>query len=231
MPASMKTEFPTWSFRHAERAAAAHALGAKLAHDLGTPLNVILGRASLIADDPEAAPEVQNHADVIAKQARALHELINGFIGAVRRPYEGTTGSHLPLAPILEAAAREAAPLAAERGVSIEVAAASGSARLEPLLAVHAVSAVLAHAVALADGSVTLTADVAEVARPQARRCAPGLYGRFIIEARPVAGSDAANDPTLALAAAEGALRVLGGYLAVESPSDRVRYEACVPTR
>lgn len=220
----------TWSIRRAERASAAHALGARLAHDLGTPLNVILGRASLIADDPEAPEELRKHAEVITKQVRALHGHVNAFIGAVRATYEDLPRAHTELAPIAEAASREVEGLAGERRTEVVVDdRASGSARLEPQLAIHAVSAALAHAITLATGPVHLTTDVVEVTRPQARRCAPGRYGRFVIEA-PVAGS-AEGDADLALAASEGSLRFLGGYLGIENAPGKLRYEIHVPTR
>jgi signal transduction histidine kinase len=218
----------TWSLRRAERASVAHALGARLAHDLGTPLNVILGRASLIADDPAASDELRAHAAVINRQVRALHELISGFVGTVRAPYEGVERAQAELGPIAEGAARSIAPLAARCRVEVTVdTSANGSARLEPLLALHAVSAALAHAVSIAKERVRVSTDVVEVARPQARRCAPGTYGRFVIEG----DANAPGDPDLALAACEGSLRFLGGYLGVGSPEDALRYEICLPVR
>ena len=225
----MKNDASTWSLRRAERASAAHALGSRLAHDLGTPLNVILGRASLIADDPEVGDELRAHAEVITRQVRSLHGLINGFVGAVRAPYDGVARAQAELAPIAEAALRAVEPLAAERHVEISIDTRSGgAARLEPLLALHAVTAAQSHAIAVADGALVLSTDVVDVTRPQARRCAPGPYGRFVIRGK---GGSSERDPDLALAASEGSLRFLGGYLGDESSGDELRYEVCLPVR
>ena len=56
--------------RHADRLTTVGKLAAGIAHELGTPLNVVTGRAQLIARDRRANDEERQHAAIIIEQAR-----------------------------------------------------------------------------------------------------------------------------------------------------------------
>ncbi|MCA9628134.1 MAG: hypothetical protein KC766_10730 [Myxococcales bacterium] len=60
----------------AERHAALRRLAASLSHALGTPLNVISGRAELIELDSEGLPDVLDSAQTIRRQALRISEML-----------------------------------------------------------------------------------------------------------------------------------------------------------
>ncbi|MCA9639919.1 MAG: hypothetical protein H6718_05580 [Polyangiaceae bacterium] len=60
----------------AERHAALRRLAASLSHALGTPLNVISGRAELIELDAEELPEILDSAQTIRRQALRISDML-----------------------------------------------------------------------------------------------------------------------------------------------------------
>lgn len=63
-------------------------VSAHIAHELGTPLNVITGRASMIASSPEAGAEAIADAKIIIAQAQKLTSSIRQILHQIRRPVE-----------------------------------------------------------------------------------------------------------------------------------------------
>ncbi len=63
-----------------ERHAALRRLAASLSHAIGTPLNVISGRAELIELDTQALPEVLDSAITIRRQVGRITRLVNGAL-------------------------------------------------------------------------------------------------------------------------------------------------------
>jgi signal transduction histidine kinase len=71
--------------RHSDKLATIGQLAAGIAHEVGTPLNVIGGRARVMArraDDPQA---VQKNADIIATQAERITKIIQQLLDYARR--------------------------------------------------------------------------------------------------------------------------------------------------
>ncbi len=71
--------------RHADKLATIGQLAAGIAHEVGTPLNVIGGRARVMgkrADDPQA---VQKNAEIIAIQAERITKIIQQLLDYARR--------------------------------------------------------------------------------------------------------------------------------------------------
>lgn len=71
--------------RHSDKLATIGQLAANIAHEVGTPLNVIGGRARVMAkraDDPTA---VQKNADIIATQAERITKIIQQLLDYARR--------------------------------------------------------------------------------------------------------------------------------------------------
>lgn len=61
---------------HLERHAALRRLAASLSHALGTPLNVISGRAELIELDAQELPDILDSAQTIRRQALKISEML-----------------------------------------------------------------------------------------------------------------------------------------------------------
>lgn len=68
--------------RHADRLATVGRLGAGIAHELGTPLNVVIGHASMLREEQPAAEE---HATIIIEQARRAATIIRQLLDFARR--------------------------------------------------------------------------------------------------------------------------------------------------
>jgi signal transduction histidine kinase len=71
--------------RASERLATVGSIAAEIAHEVGTPLNVVTGRARAMArkaDDPDA---VQKNANIIAEQATRITRIIQRLLDFARR--------------------------------------------------------------------------------------------------------------------------------------------------
>ena len=118
--------------RHADRLTTVGKLASGLAHELGTPLNVVAGRAKMIASGEIAnAVEGEECARIIVAQAERMTAIVRQLLDFARR----RSGEKQPLD--LAALARQTAgllePLGAKRGVrvSCDVAEAGVIARAD----------------------------------------------------------------------------------------------------
>src|SRR5205085_8364150 len=68
--------------RHAERLTAVGRLASSVAHELGTPLNVVAGRARLIVEDDR---EAAKHAGIIIDQSARMTKIIRQLLDYARR--------------------------------------------------------------------------------------------------------------------------------------------------
>ncbi|HLK90391.1 MAG TPA: HAMP domain-containing sensor histidine kinase [Polyangia bacterium] len=68
--------------RHAERLTTVGRLASSVAHELGTPLNVVTGRARLIVEDEHDA---RTHARIIIDQAERMTKIIRQLLDYARR--------------------------------------------------------------------------------------------------------------------------------------------------
>ncbi len=70
--------------RHADRLGTVGQLAAGIAHELGTPLNVVQGRAQLIAEEAPT-PSVVHSAKVIVEQVERMSKIIRQLLDFARR--------------------------------------------------------------------------------------------------------------------------------------------------
>ncbi len=71
--------------RHTERLATLGQLSAGMAHELGTPLNVIAGRAKLISREGMAAEDISRSATIIHDQAQRMTGIMRQLLSFARR--------------------------------------------------------------------------------------------------------------------------------------------------
>ena len=105
--------------RHAERLATLGRLSAGMAHELGTPLNVIAGRAKMIGSAGLPPDDVQRSARIIGEQAERMTGIMRQLLSFARRGEARKQALDLnsalrSLRPLLE-------PLAAEQQVDLQV--------------------------------------------------------------------------------------------------------------
>jgi two-component system NtrC family sensor kinase len=105
--------------RHADRLTTVGKLASGIAHELGTPLNVITGHAQLITEDAAAGDGAHENAAVISQQAQRVAAIIRQLLDFARRRTP-QKASH-DVAAIVRQAAALFAPLAQKQGVVLEV--------------------------------------------------------------------------------------------------------------
>jgi signal transduction histidine kinase len=71
--------------RHSDKLATIGQLAAGIAHEVGTPLNVIGGRARVMAKRAEDPQAVQKNAEIIASQAERITKIIQQLLDYARR--------------------------------------------------------------------------------------------------------------------------------------------------
>lgn len=103
--------------RRSERLAAVGTLGAGLAHELGTPLQVVSGRARAIATDQAACPETRRHAEIIREQTLRMSRIVRQLLDFARAPVE--LPRSVSAESLLEEAAQLMRPTAEERNCHI----------------------------------------------------------------------------------------------------------------
>jgi len=77
------------SLRHSEKLATIGQLASGLAHEIGTPLNIISGRAELTKRKPNDKGAVQKNQDVILQQTERITKIIQQLLGFVRKKKPG----------------------------------------------------------------------------------------------------------------------------------------------
>ena len=70
--------------RHVDRLATIGRLASGVAHEMGTPLNVISGRAGMIRQDPSSSDQTKRYADIISKQADRMTAIVKNLLGFAR---------------------------------------------------------------------------------------------------------------------------------------------------
>ncbi|ORJ62184.1 sensor histidine kinase [Geothermobacter hydrogeniphilus] len=105
--------------RHTERLATLGRLSAGMAHELGTPLNVIAGRAKLLSRDGLTAEEVQRNARIIGDQAQRMTLIMRQLLDFARR---GELRKHpLELSGLATTVINLVHPAAEKQGVELQL--------------------------------------------------------------------------------------------------------------
>jgi two-component system NtrC family sensor kinase len=114
--------------RHADRLASIGRLASAFAHELGTPLNVVLGRAKLILDPEVDAASSKENAEIIREQAQRMSETIRGVLGFARRA--PTPAGIVDLCEVARGGVGLLEPLGRRRSVAIDLHVPNDVARV-----------------------------------------------------------------------------------------------------
>jgi len=111
--------FMLQQLRHADRLASLGRLAAAVAHELGTPLNVVMGHADRIADGAHALPDTKKSAATIHRQVKRMEATIRDILGFVRK----VPGKEevVDLREVAETVSSLLRPLANQKQITIEV--------------------------------------------------------------------------------------------------------------
>lgn len=103
---------------HVTRLATLGTIASGIAHELGTPLNVVLARAKMIARREVQGDEVLDNAEVIVEQAERMTRIIGELLdfASVRTPRR----VRMDLVHAIEQAVLLLQPIAQDEGVTIE---------------------------------------------------------------------------------------------------------------
>lgn len=83
--------------RHSERLATVGRLASGVAHELGTPLNVVSGRAKLIANESLSPEETKEFATIIQEQSERMTKIIRQLLDFSRRRAPQRSEVNLPM--------------------------------------------------------------------------------------------------------------------------------------
>jgi signal transduction histidine kinase len=106
--------------RHADRLTTVGKLASGIAHELGTPLNIVAGRAQMIATKEATGDEVYDNARTVMAQTERMAQIIRQLLDFARpRPVEK---ARIDLMSIAEQTADLLRPMADREGVRIALA-------------------------------------------------------------------------------------------------------------
>jgi len=219
--------------RHADRLSTVGRLASGIAHELGTPLNVISARARQIADGTAVGDKLTRAANIIEGQCQHMTRIIRQVLDFARP--QPPRRAPRELGCLARETVEALTPLAAQRQVALELVVP------EPLscnVDQHQIRQVLMNLVVNAVQAsppgqrVTLTVGREQVSRPQAPGVAPGPYACISVEDRGAGISpevrarlfepffttkDIGEGTGLGLSVAYGLAQEHGGWIDVES--------------
>jgi signal transduction histidine kinase len=105
--------------RHADRLKTVGRLAAGIAHEVGTPLNVVSGRAGLIAGGKLTEDEIRQSAQVIKSEADRITGIVRQLLDFARR--RSPQRNQIDLRDIARQTAQLLEPLASKRGIALRV--------------------------------------------------------------------------------------------------------------
>lgn len=231
--------------RHADRLATVGKLASGIAHQLGTPLNVVTGRATMIASS-EAAEEIRQDARKIDDAAQGMARIIHQLLQFSRS--RGLRTERTQLRDVLERAESLVEPLAEREGVHIIIAEHEPvEAEIDTGKLLQVLTNLMTNAVqAMPEGgTLTLGAHHEHVAEPPEKRARPGDYVCVHVEDEGVGMStdqlehifepffttkSAGEGTGLGLSVSHGIVRQHGGWINVDSvPGEGSRFAVYLP--
>jgi two-component system NtrC family sensor kinase len=142
--------------RHADCMVTLAQLAARIAHDVGTPLAVIAGRASMLASGQISGDAVVRSASIIAEQAERIRDGLQKLVELTRTRSAPT--DRRTIRELVEQATRVLAPLSRARSMTVTIEGASGEAvpLVDGSLALQALTCLVAFAIERAPQGATI---------------------------------------------------------------------------
>ncbi len=223
--------------RHADRLSTVGKLASGVAHELGTPLNVVLARAKMIAAGQTSGAEAAEDARIIVEQTRRMADIIRQLLDFARR--RTPKRSRRNLHAMAQRTISLLGPLAAKNGVDLQLFAGAGldanidESQLEQVLTNLVVNAVQAQP---GGGAVRVRIEKADEQAPAVVGLAGGPGVSIAVEddgeGMPAEVRECVFEPFfttkdvsegtgLGLSVAYGIVREHGGWIEVQSEPGR----------
>ncbi|MCK6550877.1 HAMP domain-containing histidine kinase [Myxococcota bacterium] len=238
--------------RRAETLSTVGRLASNLAHELGTPLNVVSGRAMMIASGEVTGTEAVESARVIVEQANRMTAFIRQMLSHARRPLP--KGARAEVQTVLREVASLFSRQARSAGVTIAIDAPTEPVVLDvdELRLVQVLSHLVANAIEASSAGGRVELGVAREAKREGAEAPPLGEGRssqsFVrIHVRDTGAGISKDDQQtifkpfyttkdgtghagLGLSIAQGIVREHGGWIDVESELGRgSAFAVCLP--
>jgi signal transduction histidine kinase len=159
----------TEQLRRADRLMTVGQLAAGMAHELGTPLNVVAGRAQMIGAGEAAGREAVECATIIVEQTRRMTQIIRQLLDFARP--RKSQKSTIDLNVVVQQTLKLLAPLAQKRGVQLDapVGRDAATALVDEAKIQQALTNLVVNAIAASDAGGTISVGVRhERTRPPA---------------------------------------------------------------
>jgi len=233
--------------RHTERLATVGKLASGVAHELGTPLSVVAGRAKMVASGEVTGHEASENARIISEQAKRMTQIIRQLLDFARKRPPSKERADLLVA------ARNALmllrPLAEKRGVTLTIddADSRGEAWVDVGQFQQVLTNLISNAIQACDrgGQVSVGMCTQPIKPPpdfggpeQVRRC---LYVKDTGQGMDQATVERIFEPFfttkevgegtgLGLSVAHGIVHEHGGFIAVQTaPGQGSTFFVCIP--
>jgi len=213
--------------RHAERLAVVGQLASGLAHELGTPLTVVEGRAKMIASGEVSGAELTDSARVIVDQAKKMAALVRELLDFSRR--RTARPERLDAGELAEAVVHLLRPMAQRKRARLTLERSGRQEiRVDPMQVQQALANLVVNAIHSvgAGGQVTVSVGRETVrerewvclrVRDDGAGLTPEVRARLF---EPFFTTKAPNEGTgLGLSVGNGLVRDNGGWISAESPA------------
>lgn len=169
--------------RRGDRLSTVSKLASSMAHDLGTPLNVVSGRAMMITSTPGCPPEIASDARIIGEQASNMTQIIRRMLDHARR--RDVQRASVPVRELVHRAVELVEPLAEPQKVEIEQSGPSELvAGVDEIKVLQVLTNLMVNGIEAMPqgGRLRLQWTKVEVEEPPDSRAAAGAYIRISVE-------------------------------------------------